>query len=64
MYCLYSFEHLGFGLGLTERQVTASMRRFERNQSIAFKWIENSFLSDGFKDQYKNLMAHRYTLLA
>ncbi len=59
-----NFEHLGYGLGLTERQVTASMRRFERNQSIAFKWIENSFLSDEFKDQYKKLMAHRYTLLA
>ncbi len=58
------FEHLGLGLGLTERQMSASFRRFERNKSLAFKWIDNSFLSASFKDQFKELMDHRFTLLA
>jgi serine/threonine-protein kinase HipA len=58
------FEHLGLGLGLTERQMAASMRRFESNKSLAFKWIDNSFLSDSFKNQFKGLMNQRYALLA
>ena len=58
------FEHLGAGLGLTERQVATSIRRFERNQTVAFQWIDNSFLSDEFKSQFKNLLAKRYALLA
>lgn len=58
------FEHLGAGLGLTERQVTTSIRRFERNQPVAVQWIDNSFLSDEFKFQFKTLMAQRYALLA
>jgi len=58
------FEHLGLGLGLTERQMAASLKRFERNKSLAFKWIDNSFLSDGFKNEFKGLMNQRYALLA
>jgi serine/threonine-protein kinase HipA len=58
------FEHLGVGLGLTQRQITASMRRFTRNKAVAFEWIDRSFLTYEFKEQYKNLLAHRYALLA
>lgn len=58
------FEHLAAGLGLTERQVATSMRRFERNRPVAFRWIDNSFLSAGFKSQFKTMIAQRYTLLA
>lgn len=58
------FERLAAGLGLTERQLAASIRRFEKNQPLAFEWINKSFLSDNFKEQYKALLTQRYALLA
>lgn len=57
------FERLGAGLGLSQRQVASAMRRFENNQPVAFKWIDNSFLSNKFKDQFKAILAARYALL-
>ena len=58
------FERLGAGLELNQRQITATMRRFERNQPVVFQWIDNSFLSEDFKVQYKNLLKQRYVVLA
>lgn len=58
------FECLGEGLGLSERQIGASIQRFERNMQLAFGWINKSFLSDDFKDQYKAMIEGRYKLFA
>lgn len=58
------FERLGSGLGLSSRQITGSMRRFENNRPVALKWIDNSFLSTEFKEQYKAILDKRYALLA
>ncbi len=57
------FDRLGAGLGLNERQVTSAMQRFESNRPVAFKWIDNSFLSGDFKAQFKTLLANRYAVL-
>jgi serine/threonine-protein kinase HipA len=58
------FGRLGIGLGLTERQVKSSLLRFEKNHAVAIEWIDKSFLSDEFKDQFKNILGSRYALLA
>jgi len=58
------FERLGLGLGLTSRQITGSMKRFENNRPAALKWIDNSFLTEAFKEQYKTILDKRYALLA
>lgn len=57
------FEHLGIGLGLTERQIKTSLTRFEKKQPVAIEWIDKSFLSDEFKTQYKAILNMRYKLM-
>ena len=57
------FERWGLGLGLSERQIKSSFTRFEKNQKQANAWIDKSFLSNEFKEQYKQLLIQRYKLL-
>ena len=55
------FERLGINLGLNEKQLKGMVKRFQKNKPIAFQWIDNSFLSDEFKEKYKLLLEERYT---
>lgn len=57
------FEHLGIGLGLTERQIKTSLTRFEKKYPVAIEWIDKSFLSDECKTQYKAILNMRYKLM-
>ena len=58
------FDHLGISLGLTERQVKSSLSRFEKNHVVAIEWIDKSFLSDEFKEQFKAILNTRYELMS
>lgn len=57
------FEHLGQGLGLTDRQIQGVFKRMLKNKSKAIKWIDNSFLSDDMKTAYKGILETRYERL-
>lgn len=58
------FEHLGQGLGLTDRQIQGVFKRMLKNKSKAIKWIDNSFLSDDIKTAYKGILETRYERLS
>ena len=57
------FERLGKLLELNDKQLKGIANRFQKNKPIATQWINNSFLSDEYKDKYKNLLEERYTAL-
>ncbi len=54
------FINWGQNMGLNKKQVDGVFSRFGQNLSLAVKWIDNSFLSDEFKEQYKQLLKKRY----
>lgn len=54
------FEQLGKVLGLNNKQIAGTFKRFLMKKSIAMKWIDKSFLSDDKKAAYKELMEKRY----
>ncbi|MGA9638508.1 HipA domain-containing protein [Flavobacterium sp.] len=54
------FKRLGISLGLNEKQLKGIANRFQKNKPIAQQWIDNSFLSDDFKEKYKTLLEERY----
>lgn len=54
------FKRLGVSLGLNEKQLKGIAKRFQKNKPIAHGWIDNSFLSDDFKEKYKILLEERY----
>ncbi|MEN3323743.1 HipA domain-containing protein [Mariniflexile soesokkakense] len=56
-----NFEALGISLNLTDKQITGVFNRFNKKKSVAVKWIENSFLSDGMKVRYIELVLQRYS---
>lgn len=58
-----NFERLGLQLDLNQKQIKSIAKRFKKNKPIAAKCINNSFLSEEFKDKYKNLLEERYTIL-
>jgi serine/threonine-protein kinase HipA len=58
-----NFERLGINLGLNEKQIKGIVKRFQKNKIIAFQWINNSFLSEEYKNKYKTLMEERYRTL-
>ncbi len=58
-----NFEALGKSLNLTDKQITGVFKRFNKNKSVAIKWIENSFLSDDMKVRYIELLSKRYSIL-
>ena len=57
------FKKLGINLGLNEKQIKGMAKRFQKNKPIALQWIENSFLSNTFKEKYKVLIEERYQRL-
>jgi serine/threonine-protein kinase HipA len=57
------FVKFGQGLGLTNKQVEGVFSRFVKNKPKATRWIEKSFLSDGMKTEYKDLLESRYSQL-
>ncbi|MFA9191552.1 HipA domain-containing protein [Flavobacterium sp. FZUC8N2.13] len=54
------FKRLGISLGLNEKQLKGIANRFQKNKPTAHQWIDNSFLSDSFKEKYKTLLEERY----
>jgi serine/threonine-protein kinase HipA len=58
------FERFGTGLGLNEKQIEGVFKRFVKNKPLAIQWIDDSFLSDNFKEKYKELLEQRYLVLA
>jgi serine/threonine-protein kinase HipA len=57
------FEHLGQGLGLTEKQIQGVFKRMFKNKPKAIKWIDHSFLSNDMKAAYKDILETRYERL-
>ena len=57
------FETLGKGLELNDKQISGVFRRFEKNKPAAIEWIDNSFLSDDLKSDYKTILEARYKRL-
>jgi len=57
------FEHLGQGLGLTEKQIQGVFNRMFKNKPKAIKWIDHSFLSNDMKAAYKDILETRYERL-
>jgi len=57
------FFQFGLGLGLNERQIRNSYKRFQLKRDIAFNWLDNSFLSDEYKKSYKAIVDKRYSIL-
>lgn len=51
------------GLGLTDKQVNNTFRRFKQKKNVAFNWLENSFLSGGLIVAYKDIINARYHVL-
>lgn len=54
------FQGLGIGMGLNEKQISGIAKRFQKNKPIALHWIDDSFLSDEYKQKYKALLERRY----
>jgi serine/threonine-protein kinase HipA len=57
------FEQLGNQLELNDKQIKGIAKRFQKNKPIAIQWINNSFLTEDFKNKYKILLEERYTIL-
>lgn len=57
------FEKLAKGMELTPKQIKASFNRIKKNKPKAMEWIHQSFLSDGMKTAYINLLNSRYQSL-
>ncbi len=57
------FLKFGLGLGLNERQIHNTYKRFQNKKEAAFKWLDNSFLSEEYKQAYKAMLDLRYTTL-
>jgi serine/threonine-protein kinase HipA len=58
-----NFEQLGIKLGLNEKQIKGIAKRFLKNKPIAIQWINNSYLSEEYKEKYKTLVIKRYHTL-
>lgn len=57
------FEQLAFGMGLTPKQIKGAFHRMQKNKSKAWKLIDRSFLSEGMKAAYKDIILERYLRL-
>jgi serine/threonine-protein kinase HipA len=58
------FERFGEGLGLTPKQIQGVFKRFEKNKEKAITWIDQSFLSEGMKEAYHDILNERYSRIA
>jgi serine/threonine-protein kinase HipA len=57
------FEQLGIVLTLTEKQIAGAFKRLEKNKPKAIEWINNSFISEDMKTNYKEILEQRYNQL-
>jgi serine/threonine-protein kinase HipA len=57
------FEQFGIKLGLSSRQIDLSLKRFGNNLELANNWIDQSFLSEEYKQKYQVLLEGRYRRL-
>ena len=57
------FEKLGFGLGLTDKQILGVKKRMIQNRPKALEWLNKSFLSSEMKESYRNILESRYDKL-
>jgi serine/threonine-protein kinase HipA len=57
------FEQLGIVLTLTEKQIAGAFKRLEKNKPKAIEWIDNSFISEDMKTNYKEILEQRYNQL-
>lgn len=57
------FEQLGKKLDLNDKQINGISKRFQKNKLIAIQWINNSFLTEDYKNKYKILLEERYKIL-
>lgn len=57
------FERLSKTLGLNDKQIKGISKRFQKNKTIAIQWINNSFLTEDYKNKYKTLLEERYKIL-
>lgn len=57
------FEQFGIKLGLSSRQIDLSLKRFRNNLELANNWIDQSFLSEDYKQKYQVLLEGRYKRL-
>lgn len=57
------FVEFGQNLGLTNRQIEGVFARLFKNKQLALDLIDISFLSDEFKDKYRELLEERYNRL-
>jgi serine/threonine-protein kinase HipA len=55
------FEDFGKGLGLTPIQINRVFARLLKNKPKAMAWIDDSFLSEGMKTFYREVVKERYT---
>jgi serine/threonine-protein kinase HipA len=58
-----NFERLGKMLELNTKQIISISKRYIKNKPIAIDWIDRSFLSEEYKEKYKNLLEERYRIL-
>ena len=58
-----NFIQLAKDLGLTPKQIEGVFKRFIKNKEKAFNWIDSSFLSTEMKEQYKNVLLKRYSVI-
>lgn len=58
-----NFEQLGKMLELNDKQIGSIKKRFLKNKNIAIQWIDNSFLSEEYKEKYRALLEDRYIIL-
>lgn len=59
-----NFERLGKVLELNGKQIEGVFKRLINNKPLAIKWVDNSFLSDDFKEKYKILLEEKYLVLS
>ena len=57
------FERLGKMLMLNDKQIAGVANRFQKKKLNAIHWIDNSFLSEEYKERYRTLLNKRYAAL-
>ncbi|KAB2816437.1 HipA domain-containing protein [Phaeocystidibacter marisrubri] len=57
------FVELGLVMGLSARQIEGTFNRMIKNRNVAFARIESSFLQEGKRQGYKQLLISRYEQL-
>jgi serine/threonine-protein kinase HipA len=57
------FEKFGKDMGLNDKQVEGVFKRFIKQKQTAFDWIDRSWLSDEYRELYKEILEKRYVVI-